>query len=659
MRLLLLIFFLYSLPSLATPSNSSFSRNLNSIEDQLYSLPIKAQARLIDMEAVELKKKQPPPLLVRYFILRASAALLLNEAEQAINASEKGMIYVEGKPEFKAEQFQLKLRLIQALLMQGKNQLVLSQLNSLLEAAESFNDPATTAEFLLVKGQAYRDNEEYDISMAALMSSLETAKQTDDQVLLKRISSNLGGVLLNLNGFDKAELLLEQSYLFFKKRKMAFNQLLVKMDIAELAKKQGQDEKAIQEYLQALTLAQVLGDGFHRFRINLQIAELLLNRGETERMKQYLRASEGLSEREHTRYFISKLNLLKVNKKLINKNFQGALVLLSTLLPKLNKYRSLNRSELQLHLAASKAYYGLGDFKNAYLTLLNYQESFSQFSADEQLDNLERQKLLYKLERLKAENQQLSWNNVLHTLELENSEDEIEYLNVLIFFAIVSATLASLAALWINRRRIRWGRIANTDSLTNLYNRRYLSHKLLSLNKPDNTTPLSCILLDIDLFKVVNDSYGHIVGDEVLVKVATLFINNVREKDICARIGGEEFMILLPNTNLQQASDIAEDLRLKIESLRFVSLKGEPFTITSSFGVVEASKEQSFSELSNAVDLLLYTAKQNGRNRVETGTPKFTNSQQVEQVHSKMAQQLANLKRKTQRLLFMLTQLIK
>lgn len=659
MRFLLLILFLFSTFALAAQSNSTFSRNLNSIEEQLYSLPIRAQARLIEMEEIDLKEKQPIPLLVRYFTLRSSAALQLNEAKQAIKAAEKGLKYVKGKPEFKAEQFQLQLRLIQALLMQGKNQLVLSQLNSLLEATEPFNNPSMTAELLLVKAQAYRDNGEYDISMAAMMSSLEVAKQADDQVLLKRISSNLGAVLLSLNGFDKAELLLEQSYLFFKQRKMSFNQLLVKMDIAELAKKRGQDKKAIQEYLKALNLAQVLGDGFHRFRINLLIAELLFDRGETERMKQYLQASEVLSERENTRYFISKFNLLKVNEKLINNNYQEALDLLSTLLPKLNKYSSLYRSELQLHLSASKAYYGLGDFENAYLTLLNYQESFNQFSANEQLENLERQKLLYKLERLKAENQQLSWNNVLHTLELENSEDEIEYLNILIFFAIVSVSLTSLAALWINRRRIRWGKIANTDSLTNLYNRRYLSHKLLSLNKPDNDAPLSCILLDIDLFKVVNDSYGHIVGDEVLVKVATLFINNVREKDICARIGGEEFMILLPNTNLQQASDIAEDLRLKIESLHFASLKGEPFTITSSFGVVEASKEQSFSELSNAVDLLLYTAKQNGRNRVETGTPKFTNSQEIEQGHSKMAQQLANLKRKAQRLLFMLTQLIK
>ncbi|NRD72433.1 GGDEF domain-containing protein [Shewanella sp. VB17] len=660
MRVLVLIFSLYSIQLFANEPESGFSRSLKIAEAQLYSLPIKARVRLIEMETVELKEKQPAYLLIRYFVLKAKVSVLLNEPVNAIQAAEKGMTYTQNNTEFKAEQFQLKLSLSQALLLQGKSKIVLDQLNHLLQEVELFNDPETTAEFLLVKGKAYRDKEEYDTSMAALMSSLEIANQSNDEVLLTRISSDLAEVLLHLNGFDKAELLLEKSYRFFKKRKMSFNLLLIKMDMAKLAKKRGEDKKAIEEYLQALTLAQVLGDGFHRFRINLHIAELLLNTGEIQRMKPYLLASQTLSKREHSRYYISKFNLLRVNELLINHKYQEAIDLISILSPKLNKFKSLYHSELQLHLAASKAYYGLGDTKNAYLTLLDYQQRFGKFSADEQIDNLEKQKLLFDLEKLKAENEQLSWNNVLNTLELKNSEDEIEYLNLLIFFAIISAIAASIIAWRMNRHRIRWGEIANTDSLTKLFNRRYLSNKLLSLYKLDEDTIMSCILLDIDFFKVVNDSYGHALGDEVLVKVADLFINNVRREDICGRIGGEEFMILLPNTYLQQAVEVAEDLRIKISHLHFTSQQGTPFSITASFGVAVADKQQSFSELSNQADELLYIAKNGGRNRVAAGEANLHNLvKDKSNSKYKTIQHIANLKKRAHRLLFRFIQLIK
>nr|WP_269809002.1 hypothetical protein [Enterovibrio nigricans] len=332
------------------------------------------------MEKVELKQNQPLPLLVRYYLQKSTVELLLNNPDSAIESATQGIELAKGDPLLNADRYLMQLRLSQARILKGEEALVLDQLDNLLSESQALNDPAVTAEILLVKGQAYKAQNEYDISMAALMSSLEAAKATEDKILIERIASNLGGILVQLNGFDKASLLLEQSYQFFQTRKMSFNQLLVKLDMAELARKQGNNKQALLEYKQALQIAQVLGDGSHRFRINLQIADLLLQSGDTKNMMRYLKSTDNLRERETIRFYISKYNHLKANESLINGDYPATIEIITPLIAELSQLQRLYRSELALYLVASKAYFGLEDYKNAYLTLLDYQNRFNTFS---------------------------------------------------------------------------------------------------------------------------------------------------------------------------------------------------------------------------------------------------------------------------------------
>jgi len=158
---------------------------------------------------------------------------------------------------------------------------------------------------------------------------------------------------------------------------------------------------------------------------------------------------------------------------------------------------------------------------------------------------------------------------------------------------------------------------ASHDKLTGLFNRNRFDEiysKEIKRAKRYNND-LSIILFDIDNFKNVNDTYGHQIGDEVLKEIAKLLLNNVRDLDICVRWGGEEFLILLPQTNLDGAKTVAEKIRTAIIKN---SLTDKNLQITASFGVLQMIDSDDENSLISKVDKLLYLAKNSGKNIVVT-----------------------------------------
>ncbi|MCK4973727.1 MAG: diguanylate cyclase, partial [Sulfurimonas sp.] len=155
---------------------------------------------------------------------------------------------------------------------------------------------------------------------------------------------------------------------------------------------------------------------------------------------------------------------------------------------------------------------------------------------------------------------------------------------------------------------------ASTDPLTGLFNRRKLDSVLnteMELSSATNS-PLSIIFLDIDHFKIVNDTFGHDVGDEVLVDLSRIIHKTVRQGDFIARWGGEEFMIALQATNYIQASALAKIIRVAVEKYSFNIVE----KITISLGVTEYKNGESENSFIKRVDKALYEAKDSGRNRV-------------------------------------------
>jgi diguanylate cyclase (GGDEF)-like protein len=163
--------------------------------------------------------------------------------------------------------------------------------------------------------------------------------------------------------------------------------------------------------------------------------------------------------------------------------------------------------------------------------------------------------------------------------------------------------------------------MTTSDALTSVYNKRFLLDALEHerVRSQRHKRPLALMMLDVDHFKSINDTFGHPVGDQVLSEISTLLVKLARNCDIVARYGGEEFAVILPETDSTRAKVLAQRLRRGIEQHTIVCDQGR-FTVTVSIGVsgtegdgAATSRESLISQTDNA----LYAAKRNGRNRIE------------------------------------------
>ncbi|MFG0374998.1 diguanylate cyclase [Vibrio sp. zbq_19] len=644
-----------------------FLQSLEGIENQIYALPQSSLALIEALEEESLLQNQPTALLVRYWLAKATVLELLGRLGESQSVVRKGLELV--RPQ--SHEY-LLFKLIQMRTMVGKSDIdtALSALDSLLETSRENGDKQLESEILLLKGRYYDEQGEFKKSYAALMSSMDAAESSGVHGLVERAALELGDVLVKIQGYDRSEALLEQAYRYFRDRRMSFNELLSVLTIAKLHKAQFQYEEAIASYQRALKLAQIIGDGRFRFRVNLELAALYRETKQEKKMVNHLKLAENLQYRETSSAYLATFKLLQAEYMLEQQQFEILLAMIAPMLPEIIESRYVKQQQMELLKVAAMAYAGSNDFKLAFETYGNYHDKFIQFSNQREVENLERQQTLFELERLEYENEDLNWNNVLQRMELENNRRTFYLLGEALLALIGVLFLMAVVFLVVNRSRLRMRRLAKTDTLTGLFNRRFLEdwftkpvevrrerkekpvpqskqekiqhfvfeqveqvkYGYLALNKwvdskldkqkmvpnKPQSGPVTLALIDVDYFKQVNDTYGHVFGDTVLTGVAKVLEETVRENDIVARFGGEEFVVVMPNTDHENALITAERLRSALSLHGFVTEQKEEVRVTCSFGVVTTEdNEMSFKSLCDQADKLLYQAKANGRNCVK------------------------------------------
>jgi diguanylate cyclase (GGDEF)-like protein len=277
---------------------------------------------------------------------------------------------------------------------------------------------------------------------------------------------------------------------------------------------------------------------------------------------------------------------------------------------------TLYKARAQLLEAMGEPARALIDYKK----FLAAHEDVERQRADQQAQMLREQ---FDTARSNLENARLKSEQVLKDRELETLIRARHWQRTAtLLLAVLLALLALLAIRQLGKLQW-WKSMASLDSLTGVSNRRGLEHFLDAAMQRARATrkPLSVLAVDIDRFKLINDAHGHAAGDRTLVRIAHACRALLREGDLIARIGGEEFLVVLPDSGLAEAAEIAERLRVCVEDLPAADAPRNGCAATISVGLAEmTAADMGLEDLQKRADEALYRAKAEGRNRI-VGSP--------------------------------------
>jgi diguanylate cyclase (GGDEF)-like protein len=273
--------------------------------------------------------------------------------------------------------------------------------------------------------------------------------------------------------------------------------------------------------------------------------------------------------------------------------------------------------------------YQQGQYQLAYDGLKQVFENHKKNQNADSTQLLHQLRSRFEVQLAQQDNQVLSQQNSLQQLQLGNKKNLNMQLILITFFVTIVCALLFVIVLRNKAHKRRLEKLATRDELTDLYNRRHtlvlLEQQMALAARHDNK--LCIAMLDLDWFKQINDSYGHVAGDKVLREFAVLCKKSLRDSDVIGRIGGEEFLLILSHTVAEDAQKVLDSLRSKMVGLSKTA--GIPETkVTISIGIAEYKQDDSLENFMLLADTALYRAKNNGRDQVVISDRNITISAQ-------------------------------
>ncbi len=593
---------------------------LDQIESTITVAPSQARDMAIVVDQKYQMSTQPVAVAIRYQLLRSDLALSLKLSDEATQYAQVGLALTELHRGYLVQRNALGLNLVKSVIHDDKPLQVLKIIDQLLSQSDSDISPAYHAQLLLFKVKIYQQTERADLSLYALKAAYQLAQSSNNQPLTQQIAVDLATRLLELNDYNQAENLLKKSDQYYVENQLSVENLIVQIKLSELAYSRGHKADALTILINAKALALAVDSGLFRFVIELRIAELELESGNIVAAGASL--IELIKLQTHARRADDKdrLLLIRARYKVAFNDFSGLNKLLNSHgALELNGISKNDSRVLDLLKLKAQGLASQGHFEQAYQILQQHQRDFTTHSQRRNTDSLQRQKMMFDLDLLEQENRNLNWSNVLQQSELKRHNQTLSQLNMLLLIlALVAASAISLAILLYQKRQQLY-RLTFQDPLTGIHNRRYLSliFKQLQDKYIKERQPLAALMLDLDKFKLVNDRYGHGVGDEVIIAFTKCCKDVLPPEAILIRLGGEEVLALLPQWQCIEATKIAETLRLTLSRILINTGRGNTFNFTTSIGVASLSPSVLDQEsLLKLADQRLYIAKAEGRNRV-------------------------------------------
>lgn len=486
-----------------------------------------------------------------------------------------------------------------------------------LQQAYQLEDRRLIADARSMRGAMYS----FQGNFALALEDLLTAQQLYEQLKLDYWSRyNLVDLATSFRRFGDPQSALN----YYRQLEQAYRQggheeqaYIVNGEMAIALEELGDFEAAVTKFQQSYNYLKRQGMTVEAAGVSVNMAGSLLKLDRIEDAKQALeRAKPFVTEQQGG--FYSFMQLYSADVLLRQGQAEQAMVPLAKAEQSFRDI-SNDRGLAELYLLKSEVLAAQGLWQESTNVLKSYISLHSELDSKLQSYRTTEMRTRFNADRMAKENQRLLESERLKEQEVQIlQQNRLLQLAVLILASIIIFIMAILAYKQTGRSR-QFQKIAHTDHLTQLANRRYTYQRGEALfNQAKHSgVPMSVILFDADNFKDINDQFGHDGGDKVLQHLASVSQTLIREQDLLGRIGGEEFLLLLPETSREECLKIAERLRQTLAESSPEALADES-RVTISAGVATLNTELQFSELLKLADNALYRAKNKGRNRVES-----------------------------------------
>lgn len=488
-----------------------------------------------------------------------------------------------------------------------------------LSKAISFGEPQLLAEIYFYVALTYSVNFNEVKSIEFLQKAFPIISHFCPELYRVKLQMYMANSYFYLRDIEKASLLTEHAISYYLTHEMYFDAVHGYQLQSSIFRYQENSEQAIYVLNKAVSLFDYLTEKQIQYDVFLDLSQLYLDQSTLEKAKIFYKLAEQVFIQQEDHLYGVEHYLIKANIMILEDKMIEASALIAKTEEILKDHNKQSDVATLLHLYQTKERYAVNN--NDFKVALTWQKKIRYLEESDfiqtRTDTRKKFKAMFETEQALLVNELSEQKSRIDEVQLKVIDSNKRLATVSISVLIFLIFILLLLIFRHFRRKTKRNTLDNVDDLTTLANRRFtLDQGALYYKQKSKTASFALITFDIDHFKNINERYGYSVGDSVLKHISDIGKDIVRKDDVLGRVGGQEFLITLPQATLTNAIDMAECLREAISQKPLV-IYGKPIFISASFGVSAITENtDSFSELYHQADQALSRAKKNGRNQV-------------------------------------------